>query len=92
MPDRATRPGQSSNEGCPFFVSRRLSKREREALSLAAQGLTTSAIALRLFVSECTAKRHLAAAREKLGAQNTTHAVAIAMARQVITFNTVTAG
>jgi DNA-binding NarL/FixJ family response regulator len=90
MPDRAIEPGQSTNVGCPFFVSKNLTDRECEALSLAAQGWTTRAIARRLAVAERTAKAHLQAAREKLEAQNTTHAVAIALSRQLINLNTFT--
>jgi DNA-binding NarL/FixJ family response regulator len=90
MPDRAIEPGQSVNTGCPFFVPKRLTDREREALSLAAMGWTTRAIARRLSVAERTAKAHLQAAREKLDAQNTTHAVAIALSRRLIDLNAYT--
>ena len=53
----------------------RLSEREREVLDLLAEGLTTSSIARRLFVSESTAKGHLANLYEKLDATNRTQAV-----------------
>ena len=53
----------------------RLTEREREVLELLADGLTTSSIARRLFVSESTAKGHLAKLFEKLDATNRTQAV-----------------
>lgn len=53
----------------------RLSERERQILDLLAEGLTTSSIARRLFVSESTAKGHLANLYEKLDATNRTQAV-----------------
>ncbi len=52
-----------------------LTDREREVLDLLADGLTTSSIARRLFVSESTAKGHLAKLFEKLDASNRTQAV-----------------
>jgi DNA-binding NarL/FixJ family response regulator len=52
-----------------------LTDREREVLDLLADGLTTSSIAKRLFVSESTAKGHLAKLFEKLDATNRTQAV-----------------
>ena len=53
----------------------RLTAREREVLDLVAGGLTTAAIARRLFMSESTAKGHLARLYEKLEATNRTQAV-----------------
>lgn len=47
-----------------------LSAREREVLSLLAEGLGVSAIARRLYVSESTAKTHISKIYEKLGAGN----------------------
>jgi len=81
--------GQSAQTGCPFFVARKLTGREIEALSLAALGLTSKGIARRLSIAERTAKDHLQAAREKLGAANTTHAVAIAVSRSLIQIESV---
>ena len=53
----------------------RLTDREREVLDLLGDGLTTSSIARRLFVSESTAKGHIAKLFEKLEATNRTQAV-----------------
>lgn len=84
-PTETTVRGQSAEAGCPLFV---LSNRERETLRLAALGCTTKEIALRLAIAEVTAKKHLQAARAALGAANTVHAVAIALSKKLIEFNT----
>lgn len=47
-----------------------LSKREREVALLAAQGMTSRAIAERLFISARTAENHLAKAYDKLGVRS----------------------
>jgi DNA-binding NarL/FixJ family response regulator len=57
----------------------RLSDRERQVLDLLADGLGVSAIAARLFVSESTAKSHIAKVYEKLGAGNRAQALMAAM-------------
>ena len=46
----------------------RLSEREQEVLDLFAEGLGTGAIAGRLYMSESTAKTHIARIYQKLGA------------------------
>jgi DNA-binding CsgD family transcriptional regulator len=56
-----------------------LSRREKEALKLAATGLTSQQIAERLKYSKRTADFHLENARDKLGAENRTDAVARAV-------------
>ncbi len=81
MPDRDVNPGQSEKSDCPFFL---LSARQRQILALAALGLTDREIAQRLARSPRTVRHHLAAARELLGAVNTTHAVAIALVAGLI--------
>ena len=53
-----------------------LTKREAEVLNLIAQGLTNSAIAERLFISEKTAANHVSNILTKLGAQTRTEAAA----------------
>lgn len=57
----------------------RLTKREQEVLGLLADGLGTSAISGRLFMSESTAKTHIARIYQKLGARNRAQAVVTAM-------------
>jgi LuxR family quorum sensing-dependent transcriptional regulator len=53
-----------------------LSRRQREAISWASEGLTVDEIAARLNVSTHTADMHLRTARARLGVGNTVHAVA----------------
>jgi len=54
-----------------------LSPRQQQVILLAAQGLTIFAIAYQLELSPRTVEYHLSQARNRLGAQNTTHAVAL---------------
>lgn len=63
-----------------------LSPRERDVLSHLAIGRSRSETAERLQISEHTLRVYVDAARHKLGAANTTHAVALAMTRgEIIT-------
>jgi DNA-binding NarL/FixJ family response regulator len=57
----------------------RLTGREAEVLSLLADGLGTSEIAGRLFMSESTAKTHITHIYQKLGAGNRAQALVAAM-------------
>jgi DNA-binding CsgD family transcriptional regulator len=57
--------------------SSNLTPREREALSLIAQGLTFAAAAERLVVSPYTVSNHVRNARYKLHAVNCVHAIFI---------------
>lgn len=57
----------------------RLSAREQQVLDLLADGLGTAAIAGRLYVSESTAKTHIARIYQKLGATNRAQALVTAM-------------
>jgi DNA-binding NarL/FixJ family response regulator len=57
----------------------RLSDRERQVLSLLAEGLGVTAIAGHLFLSESTAKSHIGRIYEKLGAANRAQALVTAM-------------
>jgi DNA-binding NarL/FixJ family response regulator len=61
-----------------------LSRREREILELAAQALSNSQIATRLFVAEATVKRHMHNAFRKLGAVSRIDAVNKAKAAAII--------
>ena len=59
--------------------STRLSDREHDVLLLLADGLGTAAIADKLFMSESTAKSHIAHIYQKLGAANRAQALVTAM-------------
>ncbi len=56
-----------------------LSTREREIMSLLAEGLTGEQVADRLFLSAETVKTHVRNAMNKLEARNRVHAIAIAL-------------
>jgi LuxR family transcriptional regulator, quorum-sensing system regulator BjaR1 len=62
----------------------RLTRREREAISWAALGKSAWEIGEILHITQRTAEEHLAVAARKLGAANRTHAVAIAIWRNII--------
>ncbi|MFO7855511.1 MAG: LuxR family transcriptional regulator [Paracoccaceae bacterium] len=62
----------------------RLSPREKEALTLIAAGRSRGQVAEALNISESTLRVYLDAARHKLGALNTFHAVALAMKSRTI--------
>lgn len=64
--------------------SKRLSPREVDALSLLAGGKSRAQIAERLKISEHTLRVYIESARLKLGAQNTTHAVALSLSQGLI--------
>lgn len=55
-----------------------LTEREREVLSLVAEGLSNAEIGMRLFVSPLTAKTHVSRIIAKLGARDRVHLVVIA--------------
>jgi DNA-binding CsgD family transcriptional regulator len=55
-----------------------LTQREREVLSLLAEGMTAKQIADRLVVSALTVRTHVRNAKAKLGARTTAHAIAMA--------------
>lgn len=57
----------------------RLSEREQEVLELLGDGLGTAAIAGRLYMSESTAKTHIARIYQKLGATNRAQALVTSM-------------
>ena len=61
-----------------------LTDREEEVLQLLAQGLTDRQIAERLTVAENTVKRHVASILGKLGAQNRTQAVIVAIKKGLL--------
>lgn len=63
----------------------KLSDRERQVLELLADGLGVTAIASRLYVSESTAKSHIAKIYDKLGAANRAQALVAAMRAGLLT-------
>jgi NarL family two-component system response regulator LiaR len=63
---------------------RDLSPREREVLALIAQGLNNEEIAERLVISPSTAKNHVSACIQKLGAANRAEAAALAVRNGLI--------
>lgn len=65
-------------------VNAALSPRERDALSLLASGSSRAEAADKLKISEHTFRVYVDAARHKLGALNTTHAVAKALSNGLI--------
>ena len=67
----------------PMISDPRLSAREREVLALLAEGRSNRAIADVLCITERTAKFHVTSILQKLGADNRTHAVALARALNV---------
>lgn len=62
----------------------RLSPREREVLGLLVEGLAIPQIARKLFISESTAKTHVAKIYDKLGAANRAQAVMAAVRLQLV--------
>ncbi|CTQ48983.1 helix-turn-helix transcriptional regulator [Jannaschia donghaensis] len=71
-------------EGVELQPRQALSPRETDALTLLAAGRSRSQIAETLKISEHTLRVYIEGARHKLGALNTTHAVANALARGLI--------
>lgn len=63
----------------------KLSDRERQVLDLLADGLGVTAIASKLYVSESTAKSHIAKIYDKLGAANRAQALVSAMRMGLLT-------
>jgi LuxR family quorum sensing-dependent transcriptional regulator len=75
--------------GCAMTIgvssaTQEISRRQREALLWASEGLTINQIADRMNVSSHTADMHLRLAREKLGVTSSIHAVAEALRRGLI--------
>ncbi|GCE10619.1 response regulator [Tengunoibacter tsumagoiensis] len=68
----------------PSPLIEELTERELEVLRLLAQGTPNKEIAVRLIISERTAKFHVSSIMSKLGATNRTEAVALAAQRGLI--------
>ncbi|MGH3936334.1 MAG: response regulator [Pseudonocardiaceae bacterium] len=71
----ATRPEQHTPTSAEMAL---LTPREREVLTLLAQGLSNADAAVQLFISEATVKTHLARVMMKLGVREKAQAVAAA--------------
>jgi DNA-binding CsgD family transcriptional regulator len=67
----------------PVVEKSHLTERQEDIIQLVATGLTSKEIAKRLSVSPRTVEHQIEAIRRKLGAQNTAHAVAIAIGRAI---------
>lgn len=65
-------------------TARGLSPREIDAMTLLALGYSRAQVAHSLSISEHTLRAYIESARSKLGAQNTTHAIATALSRGLI--------
>jgi D-alanyl-D-alanine carboxypeptidase/D-alanyl-D-alanine-endopeptidase (penicillin-binding protein 4) len=82
------RQALSNPEGEPGILSpqtrRHLTPRQREVLSLIVEGLDNKEIADRLGISERTARAHVSAVLERLGAVNRTQAAVAAIQRGIL--------
>jgi DNA-binding NarL/FixJ family response regulator len=74
-------------DGLAALPIEELTEREREVLSLLAQGMPNKEIASHLVISERTAKFHVSSIMSKLGATNRTEAVTLAAQRGLITLH-----
>ena len=72
-------------DSSPDIPPEPLTPREEEVLAPLAEGLPNKVIALRLGISDQTAKFHVASICGKIGAANRTEAVRIALRRGLIT-------
>jgi two-component system NarL family response regulator len=61
-----------------------LSRRELEVLAMVSEGLAYDDIGTRLGITERTVRAHVVSVKEKLGAANTTHAVAICFTKGLL--------
>ncbi len=77
-------PTVDGNAGHMVCGYQTLSTREREVLSLLAEGLNTARIAEKLGIAEVTVQKHFMGARIKMGASSRAQALALAMARNQI--------
>jgi DNA-binding CsgD family transcriptional regulator len=79
---RRVRSFETSCEARAFVDAsgvRLLTPRERQVISLVAEGLNAEQVAENLIVSPFTVRTHIRNAKEKLGARTTAHAIAKAL-------------
>jgi DNA-binding NarL/FixJ family response regulator len=77
-------PQEVASELAAHLGDERLSNREIEVLTLVAQGNSNKRVAHRLGVTEETIKAHMKSIASKLGANDRTHAVTIALKRGIL--------
>src|SRR5215813_15503715 len=77
-------PSEIAMEMAEHHADDSLSEREIEVLGLVAEGNSNKKVAERLYISEETVKAHLRNILSKLGANDRTHAVTIALKRGII--------
>jgi len=77
-------PSEIAIEMAEHHADDSLSEREIEVLGLVAEGNSNKKVAERLYISEETVKAHLRNILSKLGANDRTHAVTIALKRGII--------
>jgi DNA-binding NarL/FixJ family response regulator len=78
-------PPEIAAEIAEHFDQEGITHREREVLQSVAEGNANKEVAARLRISEETVKAHMKKLLAKLGANDRTHAVMIALRRGVIT-------
>jgi DNA-binding NarL/FixJ family response regulator len=74
----------SSEDRATRTLIAQLTPRETQTLKYVAEGYSNKQIARTLYVSEQTVKNHVSAVQHKLGANNRTHAVVLALRRGCI--------
>ena len=77
---------KKKNENTASYLTKNLSQREVEVLTLSAKGKTYADISMILRMSESTVKDHIERIGQKLGTTNKTHSVAMAVASGLIKF------
>ena len=78
-------PPEIAAEIAEHFDQEGLTQREQEVLQFVAEGNMNKEVAVRLGISEETVKAHMRNLLAKLGANDRTHAVMIALRRGIIT-------